>query len=150
MTNISILDNGTSKLTRDVNIAGADYTKAISEDVGIDVKKAEETKKEKNISKEVTEVVKHITGNLANEIRMSFDYYETQVPDKNVSAIYLSGGSSQISLISDIMHKEIGIETQTWNAADNLKISDEINAERIKKTYPSLTVAVGLALRGIE
>jgi len=150
MTNINILANGTSRLTRDVNIAGADYSKAISEDLGIDIKKAEETKKAKSRSKEVTEAIKHITGNLVNEIRMSFDYYETQVPDKNVSAIYLSGGSSQISLISDIMNKEIGVETHTWNATDNLKISDGINSERIKKLYPFLTVAVGLALRNIN
>ncbi len=148
-TNISILDNGISRLTRDVNIAGGDYSRAISEDLGIDAKKAEETKKEKKMSKETIDAIKHITGNLANEIRMSFDYYETQVPDKNVSTIYLSGGGSQISLIGDIMCEEIGVETHTWNATDNLKISGDA-AEKTEKLYPVLPVAIGLALRGIK
>ncbi|MDO9464047.1 MAG: type IV pilus assembly protein PilM [bacterium] len=150
MTNISILDNGTSRLTRDVNIAGADYSRAISEDLGIDIKKAEETKKAKSRSKEVTETIKHITSNLVNEIHMSFDYYESQVPDKNIADIYLSGGSSQISIIGDIMHEKIGVETHIWNTTNNLKISDEISAERIKRLYPFLTVAVGLALRSLN
>ncbi len=117
MTSINILDNGVSKLTRDVDIGGAD---------------------------------KNIISPLISEIRKSFDYYESQAPDKNISAIYLSGGGSQIPQINDIMHKEIGIKTHIWNAVSNLKISDDVPAEKIEKLYPILPVAVGLALRGIK
>ena len=150
MTNISILDSGISKLTRDINIGGKDFTEAISEDSGVDIKEAEEMKKSKKESQKIIEPIKSIAAKLVDEIRMSFDYYESQVPDKNIADIYLSGGSSQISVISDIMHEKIGVETHIWNAIDNLKISDEINAEKIKGLYPFLTVAVGLALRGIN
>ena len=156
MTNISILDSGISKhsgiskLTRDINIGGKDFTEAISEDSGVDIKEAEEMKKSKKKSQKIIEPIKSIAAKLVDEIRMSFDYYESQVPDKNIADIYLSGGSSQISVISDIMHEKIGVETHIWNAIDNLKISDEINAEKIKGFYPFLTVAVGLALRGIN
>jgi len=117
MMSINILDNSVSKLTRDVDIGGAD---------------------------------KNIISPLVGEMRKSFDYYETQVPDRNISAIYLSGEGSQIPRISDIIHKEIGIETQTWNATNNLKISDEVVAKKIEKLYPILPAAVGLALRGIK
>lgn len=150
MTNISILDSGISKLTRDINIGGKDFTEAISEDSGVDIKEAEEMKKSKRKSQKIVEPIKSIAAKLIDEIRMSFNYYESQVPDKNIADIYLSGGSSQISIISDIMHEKIGIETHIWNATDNLKISDEINAERIKRLYPSLPVAVGLTLRGMK
>ncbi len=150
MTNISILDNGISRLTRGINIGGKDFTKAISEDLGVDIKEAEEMKKSKKKSQKIVEPIKSIAAKLIDEIHMSFDYYESQVPDKNIADIYLSGGSSQISIISDIMHEKIGVETHIWNAADNLKMSDKIDTERIKKLYPSLTVAVGLALRGIN
>ena len=150
MTNISILDSGISKLTRDINIGGKDFTEAISEDSGVDIKEAEEIKKSKKESQKIIEPIKSIAAKLVDEIRMSFDYYESQVPDKNIADIYLSGGSSQISVISDIMHEKIGVETHIWNAIDNLKISDEINAGKIKGLYPFLTVAVGLALRSIS
>ena len=150
MTNISILDSGISKLTRDINIGGKDFSEAISEDSGVDIKEAEEMKKSKKESQKIIEPIKSIAAKLVDEIRMSFDYYESQVPDKNIADIYLSGGSSQIFVISDIMHEKIGVETHIWNVIDNLKISDEINAEKIKGLYPFLTVAVGLALRGIN
>jgi len=150
MTNISILDSGISKLTRDINIGGKDFSEAISEDSGVDIKEAEEMKKSKKKSQKIVEPIKSIAAKLIDEIRMSFDYYESQVPDKNIADIYLSGGSSQISIISDIMHEKIGIETHIWNATNNLKTPMNIETEKRKKIHPLLPVAVGLALRSIS
>ena len=81
-----------------------------------------------------------------SEIRMSFDYFETQF-GKNVERFYISGGSSYLLNIRDFLKESLGMDVILWNPFDGIKIPDEANSKEIRDFPAQFAVAVGLALR---
>ena len=81
-----------------------------------------------------------------SEIRMSFDYFETQF-GKNVERFYISGGGSYLLNIRDFLKESLGMDVVLWNPFDGIKILDEVNSKEIRDFPAQFAVAVGLALR---
>lgn len=118
ITNLNILEDGIPRLSRDINIAGNNFTQRLQDEL----------------------------ANLAHEIRTSFDYYESQGAS-SVVKIFLSGGGSKCSGLKDMLANLIGIEAEYWDPLRQINISHNIDLEKVKDISPQLAVAVGLALR---
>ena len=81
-----------------------------------------------------------------SEIRVSFDYFETQF-GKNVDRFYISGGGSYLLNMRDFLKENLGMDVILWNPFDGIKISDEANSKEVRDFPAQFAVAVGLALR---
>ncbi len=148
ISNISIIDNGVPRLSRDIHSGGANFTKKLMDIFGIDFKAAEELKIQLDPEKadKVKAGVESVLTNLASEIRTSFDYYDSQNAS-NVARIFLSGGGSKLSGLKEMLAGFLGIEVESWDPFKQIKISDNIDAAKLNQFSSQFNVAVGLALR---
>lgn len=149
LSNLNILENGIPRLSRDIRIAGNNFTQKIKDTLGVDFTTAEALKlksDDKEQNKKIAPAVELIISNLANEVRISFDYYESQ-STSSAGKIFLSGGGSRLPALKDTLANLIGIEVEYWDPLKQIVISDTIDASKIKEISSHLAVAVGLALR---
>lgn len=147
-TNLNILENGVPFLSRDIPIAGNNFTKNIAGQLGLDFKAAEEVKVNPAIDKKekVGQAVESILINLAAEIRVSFDYYESRSA-VSIAKIFLSGGGSLFSGLKESLNKLLDIEVDYWDPLKSIIISGTIEQAGLEALAKQLAIAVGLALR---
>jgi type IV pilus assembly protein PilM len=147
LTNLNILEDGIPCLSRDIQIAGNNFTQKLMDIFGLDFKSAEELKiNPKERLQKVSQAIEAVLVNLASEVRTSFDYYESQSAS-DVIKIFLSGGSSLFSGLKDMLANLVGIEVEPWNPIGKINIGDSVDAEKVKAVSNQLAVAIGLALR---
>ncbi len=148
ISNVSILDNRIPRLSRDIHSAGADFTRKLMDIFELDFKAAEGLKVNPDPEKadKAKAGVESVLTNLAAEIRTSFDYYESQ-NSSSVVKIFLSGGGSKISGLTEMLALSLGIPVEPWDAFKQIKISDKIDTRKLNNFSGQFNVAVGLALR---
>lgn len=148
ITNLNIIEDSIPLLSRDIYIAGNNFTQKISDMLELDFKSAEELKlnPDKERLDKVVAAIESVLSNLTNEIRTSFDYYESQ-GSSSVAKIYLSGGGSLFAGLKDMLAKQLGIEVEYWDPLRQISLTEHIDREKLKLFSKQLGVAVGLALR---
>lgn len=158
-TNINIIENGVSRFTRDVSIAGNSLTKALQRDLRLDYLKAEELKKSKGIilsedeegdkeQEQISDIIKPVFHELLGEIRRSLDYYQAQSSERSLKKIILSGGTAKIKGIEKIITQETKLPVERTNPFEKVKMNmKNISAEQLEDMQPFFSVCIGLALR---
>ncbi|MCM8795183.1 MAG: pilus assembly protein PilM [Candidatus Omnitrophica bacterium] len=148
ISNLNILENGTLRLSRDIPLAGGNFTQKLTEIMQIDFKSAEALKinPDKESMQNLSQALERVLSNLAHEVRTSFDYYESQSAS-SVVEIFLSGGGSRFLGLKDILANLLGIEVELWNPFNKIEIAKDLDVQRVQVLAGQLAVAVGLALR---
>ena len=148
ITNVNIIEGGIPRLSRDIQIAGNNFTQKIADTLGLDFKSAEGAKvnPDADQSGKILLALETVFTALATEIRTSFDYYESQSAS-SVGKIFLSGGGSLFPGLKDKLKSLLNIEVDHWDPLKNIKMSPGMDAEKLKPLCAQLAVAVGLALR---
>ncbi|MBN2831440.1 MAG: type IV pilus assembly protein PilM [Candidatus Omnitrophica bacterium] len=148
VTNLNILDGGIPRLSRDMHIAGNTFTQKIADIFGLDFANAEALKinPEPDKLNKIKAGIESALANLAGEVRTSFDYYESQ-GSSSVAKIFLSGGSTKFSGLKDMLEHFLNIAVEYWDPFKKIKISADIDREKLKGLQSEFAVAVGLALR---
>ncbi len=148
ITNVNILDNGLVRLSRDIHSGGANFTKKLMDVFELDFKAAEELKinPAQDKAAKVRTCVENVLTNLAQEVRTSFDYYESQ-NTANVAKIFLSGGASKIGGLQEMLGACLGLPVETWDPFKQINIPDTIDKQKLSQFSGQFNVACGLALR---
>lgn len=148
VSNVNIIANGIPRLSRDIHCAGVNFTNKIMDVLGVDFKTAEALKITPDAEKAemIKAGIESVLTDLALEIRSSFDYYESQ-NTSNVAKIFLSGGGSKITGLKENLALSLGMEVESWDAFKQVKISEEIDKQKLNQFSSQFNVAVGLALR---
>ncbi|MCU0666141.1 MAG: pilus assembly protein PilM [Candidatus Omnitrophica bacterium] len=146
---LSILEEGVPVLSRDISIAGNNFTHRIAENLSLDFSSAEKIKVSPPDDKieQIKLAVEPVLASLATEIRVSFDYYESQSA-LNVEKIFLSGGTALLEGLPQSLSGLLDIEISGWDPLKRILIADGLDAKKLKSLSGQLAVAVGLALRG--
>ncbi|RME72487.1 MAG: type IV pilus assembly protein PilM [Planctomycetota bacterium] len=147
-TNINIVRGGNSYFTREVYLAGNDFTEAIARRLGIDEEEAEALKCEpRDRVGEVEECILPTLDDLGNEIQLSFDYFENQF-EREVEEVYVSGGSAKLPGLARTFEASFDRPIIFWDPLENLPIrSDRIDEKAMLARSNQLAVVVGLASR---
>jgi type IV pilus assembly protein PilM len=167
-TTITIAEKGVPHLTRDVNIGGNNFTKEIQREFNLSFSQSEELKKQHAMivvesdemllssvpssdddkSSRIFEAITPALNKLLNDIRRSFDYYESTVKKKPVQKILLSGGSSKIKNIDRFLSERLGIPVEINYPFKNINInSKNFDFDYLRANAVHFNVALGLALR---
>jgi type IV pilus assembly protein PilM len=167
-TTITIVEKGVPHLTRDVNIGGNNFTKEIQREFNLSFSQSEELKKQHAMimvesdelllssvpssdddkSSRIYEAITPALNKLLNDIRRSFDYYESTVKKKPVQKILLSGGSSKIKNIDRFLSERLGIPVEINYPFKNINInSKNFDFDYLRANAVHFNVALGLALR---
>ena len=147
-TNINIFLGGTSYFTREIYLAGDDFTHAIAKRLGLDLEGAEHRKREPGDNpEEVMEAVMPTFDDLANEILLSFDYFENQF-DREVEEVYLSGGGARMEGVEETLERILNRPTHRWDPTEGIEVHEgTVDSAIVHENAGQLAVAIGLASR---
>jgi type IV pilus assembly protein PilM len=87
-----------------------------------------------------------VLANLADEIRRSFDFYESQ-SGKGLAAIFLSGEGALYPGIQDYLTQNVALPVKLWDPSAGCILGAAVNKEQLVSQAYVLPVALGLALR---
>jgi type IV pilus assembly protein PilM len=170
LTTINILEDGVSHLTRDVAVAGNNFTREISREFGMGFAEAEELIREQGQAQTETEDLIQIESPGANdqtarigdtlapvlnkllaEIRRSFDYYEGSIRKKPVSRILISGGAARLKNLDKYLTEKLNVPVEANDPFRAIEVSDRLFDRNFVTTHaPLFNVGLGLALRQVE
>lgn len=146
VSNLNILEGGVPVFSRDIYIAGNNFSKKIADSFGIDFTEVEKLKI--NLDKEklgkIISSVESVVSNLVSEVRISFDYYESQTAS-SVEKIFLSGGGSLFYNLKDNLNHLLGIDIDYWDPTKRVTFLGDTH--KIKSSTTQFAVALGLAMR---
>ena len=150
-TNITIVQNGIAHFAREVYVAGTDFNEQIARRLGVDVLSVDQLKRNPGDQADaVREALQTSLDDLANEIVLSFDFFENE-SEKVVSDIYLSGGAVMFPGIEEVFAQLLGRPAFLWNPAEGLesRLSGQA-ADKLHSDYAQFAICVGLAARAMR
>lgn len=147
-TNVNIMIGLQVFFTREIYIAGNDFTEAIGKKMGLPENEAEQLKRNPALkADEIKDYVSSLLDDLTHEIQLSFDYFEHQF-DKPIDNIYLSGGASMLHGLEETFDSTFNRKMIRWDPCETFEIvSDKIDPVELKKKANQLAIAAGLASR---
>lgn len=146
-TNVDIVNAGKPAFTRNIEIGGDGITLAIARGMNIDVKEAERMK----ICGEgiALEHIQIVLDSIIRQLRTSFDYYEG-ISGSEVSHVYISGGASMLSGLTEQLATSLNLPVEEWNPLNHIDTSAFSADEKLQVLRSTLDIALGLALRGVN
>jgi type IV pilus assembly protein PilM len=167
-TTISIVDNGISKVVRDLYTAGNSLTRAIQNNMQVSTEKAEEIKKQyglsgggeeesldsigesEDIASQVYNHLYPVVRELNSEIQRSIDYFSGQLTSKeiNVEKIILTGGTALLKGLPELIGSELRMPVEVSKPLENADTS-AVTTDGVDMNSPALAVVSGLALRRV-
>jgi len=147
-TSINIIQGNESCFTREIYMGGNDFTQAISKRLGMRLEDAESFKKNPEDSlEELDEALSQSLDDLGGEVLLSFDYYENQF-DNRVEEVFLSGGSSRLSILAPTFERIFNRRTSVWNPFEHIEMKHlEGDTSSISERSGQMAIALGLASR---
>lgn len=146
-SSLAILKDGLPYISREISIAGRDFTKRISDTLSINISEAEALKHNaQDKYQEMISACEQTLNELCSQIRMSFDYFENQVGSA-VENIYLSGGASRLKGLDKALENLLGGKVSLWGDFHDLNLNSSIDKSKFLDDIGCLSVALGLALR---
>lgn len=147
-TNITIMIGNNSFFTREIYLAGNEFTEEIQKRMEVSAEEAENLKKDPGVfALEVQEAVAPVIDDLANEVTLSFDFFESQ-SEKEVEEIFISGGGSQFFSLEPDFERIFGKKINRWDPTENFEIREaQVDKEALKKNASQLAIPIGLAAR---
>jgi len=128
---------------------GIDPYEWLADQLGVDVNEAEKIKVNPGERlEELREAQQPFFENFINEVRLSFDYYESQF-EQSIERVALSGGSVPLTGLVSYLEEGLHLNMQQWDPIQKVKLGPELDAEKLKAWAPSLGVCTGLALRAL-
>lgn len=147
VTSLQILHGGIPYLSRYVAIGGHDLTAAIQEGLKISESEAAALKHAPGDRAKELEAFWHpVLDRLTRELRLSFDYSESEF-GRSVETILCSGGGSVQTGIEPILQEALGISIASWDLSQKFLFAPDVSVPEFSKNQRSLAVAIGLALR---
>ncbi|MCX7910399.1 MAG: type IV pilus assembly protein PilM [Endomicrobia bacterium] len=161
VTNVNIIENGTTKICRDLSL-GMYYiineikktTQLSPKDIvnyfktdGLiltDQKKEEYILQDKKLELNISKIISSLLKEFVAEIRKIMDFYYFQKGEqKPISRIFLNGGVCIINDVDVYFNNEFKINVEILDPFKNVDNSEDVP----KEVRPILSVAVGLAMR---
>jgi type IV pilus assembly protein PilM len=149
-TEIAVIENGTLVQTRSFPLAGYALTRAISQQLGLDVNQAEQFKQRFGLSQDklegqVYKVVEPIVKNILDEVVRSAKFYQEQFGN-NITRIILTGASSKLPLLPEYIKSYTGMEVMIGSPWTNVSYPTRDN-DNLMNMSAEFATAVGLAMR---
>ncbi len=160
VTNLSIIENGVTRVVRDVFISGQTMSKAVAKAFQCEPAKADELKKlygvivdpaekEKALADGnrealgVSQAIGQVARDLVGEVHRSVDFYLSQGPDRAIGRIILSGGTARTKNLDKHLAGELKVPVSVLDPFSFIQ-GGQVVPEDLR---PAFGVALGLALR---
>jgi type IV pilus assembly protein PilM len=147
-TNINVMDGDRSLFTREVYVGGADFSDVIGRRLNINPFEVEKIKANPGEKEsEVKEAVQSVTDDLANEVRLSLNFFENEF-DRQVASVVFSGGGARLVGLAEALGATFGKPAEVWDPSTTFETHFGRGGEDVfRERAPQLAVAIGLAAR---
>ncbi|MFH1023575.1 MAG: type IV pilus assembly protein PilM [Planctomycetota bacterium] len=148
-TNVNIMNQRISCFTREVYIGGNDFREAIQKQMGVEEVEAENLLLDPgDKAAAIQQAAATVLEELGNEVRLSFDYFESQF-ENEVGRIRLSGGMAYHPGFDGVLQDLFQKPTAAWNPLERIprQAKKKFDEERIAGMGARFAVAAGLAYR---
>lgn len=148
--NMNVVKGGVSLFTRDVQMGGNLYTEEIQRQFSFSSKDAEKCKitGECPDKEKLKDTISRVNDTLSLEINRSLDFYNSTAEDLKIGKIFLSGGGSKTSMLSESLSQRLGLPVELLNPLQKISFSEkEFDPEYLQEIAPLIAVAAGLAMR---
>ncbi len=150
-SNIILVEKGIVRISRSIDAGGSEITKAVAESMNIAKSRAEMYKKGDNdlLNSKETPVVLPVLSMIIEEAKRIINVYKKNNQQSNIDGVILSGGTAHMKGMEQYFTQALGIKSVRGNPWRRV-VCDESVLSHIEKMGSSFTVAVGLALRGVD
>jgi type IV pilus assembly protein PilM len=148
-SSINILKDGRSTFTGDVPVGGAEYTDALTRQLGLSPEQAESAKLGGGGADPaaVEPVLGSVTEFIVEEIQRALSFFWTAATDEPLGGIVLSGGSARMPGLSDQLTQRLHCGVEVANPFRRVTVERSADRKLIESNGPALAVTVGLATR---
>ncbi len=150
-TNMVLVENGIVVINRSVDMGGDDITNTIADNLNVSKQRAESFKKEGKdfINDNEAPILIPVLEFLTGEAKRIMAAYKEKNENGELDGFILSGGSSALGGIEKYFEDALGVDVIIGNPWEGIQYDERLEAS-IKRIGSSFSVAIGLALRGIE
>ncbi len=153
--NINIVKGSMPLFTRDVSVGGHQYTDSLQKELDLSFEDAEALKlgeKVGTVSEDAKgPILQQVTEIIVLEIQKTFDFFRATAAGEHIERIYLAGGSSRVTGLTEALRQEFSLPVEILNPFSRIAYTEGTPAaELIQRNSGQLAVAVGLALRSFE
>lgn len=148
---IAIAKNGQLAFSRSIPTAGDALTRAVAQNLGVEVNQAEQYKRAYGLSTNQLEgkiktALDPVFRLIADEMKKAIQFYQSENKDEPPNAAILSGGTSGMPDIVPFLSKYLGIEVVVANPFSKVAVDPTV-MKSLAGYAPLYAIAVGLALR---
>ena len=97
-----------------------------------------------------SEVLKPFVKTMMQEILRTLQFFYASSTHNKVDQLLITGGCAHIGNIDKFIEKRIEVPTSILNPFAATRLGSKIDKDKFRRDIPSLSVAAGLALRGLE
>ena len=110
-SNLSIFIGSRLQMVRTIDLAGHDFTQAISQKLQVDRQQAEYLKRQHGINgdQKVEQALRPLLHGLLQQLLMTLEYFQVDHRQSALAYIYLLGGSSQLPGLLQLLASEVGM-----------------------------------------
>lgn len=152
ITNINIVRGGKSVFTRNFLLGGNAVTESLEKKLGVSFEEAERIKLEGGNGGKISqqELITYVEP-IFSEIERSVDYFSSTFMDPYIKHVLISGGSSKLPGIADVLAERLRCDVEKFNPFKNISYDRKVFTETYLETIaPMATLGVGLALRRMD
>ncbi len=152
--NINIIESGVSTFWRDTTIGGSQYTEAIQKEMNLSYQQSENLKKGIEIDgispDKVIPIINAVSETLLAEIQRTFEFYQTQSNKDSMDKVFLSGGSSKIAGLDQMVSERFGTPVEIFNPFKGVSFNPkDFDPDFLLDIGPTMVIAVGLGMREV-
>lgn len=148
---VHVIVNGNIRHTREYHIGGRQLTQDIQNAYNLELEEAEVRKVSGDLPNDYREtLLQPFVKRLAQDIRGALQIYQASDEGANIQQIYLTGGSANLTGITDLVENLIGIPVRILDPFASMKFGKNVHQSKLREQAPAFTVACGLALRRFD
>lgn len=151
MTTLNVLHDQRIIYTREQVFGGRQLTEEIQRRYGLSFEEAGRAKREGGLPDNfVPEVLEPFKEAMAQQVSRSLQFFFSSSQYDRVDQIVLSGGSSSISEVNELIQAKIGTPTLVANPFTHMALAPKVSPQALSNDAPSMMIACGLAMRGFD
>lgn len=149
-TSISIIDKGCVMVNRGVDTGSSEFTRAVSQGMGIDFNRAEQLKREIGLKQagtdhEVSKLIMPMIDIISNETFRLINVY-MQKNNRRIEQVIVTGGGSRIEGLIEYFEKNLNMKVLAGNPWARVVYNTELDSS-LREIAPFFSVSIGLAMR---
>jgi type IV pilus assembly protein PilM len=152
---INIVSGADFLFTRDVGVAGHQYTEFLQKEFNLSFSQAQALKHGEPIENltlaDTTHVIESVTEIICMEIQKTYDFFKSTTTVDHIDQMIVSGGACHTPGLVEALARKFEIPTEKFNPFKKISINPKrFSSSLISDRAPDFAIAVGLALRSAE